>query len=382
MYYFQAILLACAAIFFTQRNGRMSGLVLSSIVVWLLGVSLIYWRYGPVGQWSFYQNDQYFHWRLVEYYVPTGFNLTFNRLNFLRLPYAGPAFLLAQVGINATLALKFVSLMCSVASFSILERFVESNHSSRLSLWGVWLSAAPITVFFSLLALRETMMILCVTYLFIGRSQAYKSYSLLALTLLRPHLAAAVAFGILWGWLAKHVPSRLHLLAVAATAIIPIYVGTIGFAVGNYVIYGLPLRLYDDLFQKDQTIQVFSAFVGLQFLTVAYQTVEYSTRSILLIRMIFPEIVFIPLLFSVSCLFFTPQFTRLKLSVLAAFVFFISVSSGTEYLSVRQSLPLMAVMGVTALISLAQIRKYSPTAFLLPKSIAAKDDERDAARSL
>jgi hypothetical protein len=111
------------------------------------------------------------------------------------------------------------------------------------------------------------------------------------------------------------------------------------------------LQLYQDLFLKDQVIQIFSAFAGLQFFTVAYQTVEFTTQSLLLIRLVFPEIVLVPLTFTASCFFFTPQTTRLKLSVLASFVFFMAVSSGTEYLSVRQSLPMMSVMGVAAILS-------------------------------
>jgi hypothetical protein len=41
----------------------------------------------------------------------------------------------------------------------------------------------------------------------------------------------------------------------------------------------------------------------------------------------------------------------LKLSVLSTFVFFMAVSSGTDYLSVRQTLPLMPVMGFVALLT-------------------------------
>ena len=214
MYYLQAILLATASIFFAQRKGRLSGLIAATIFIWLVGVSLIYWRYGPIGQWSFYQNDQYFHWRLVDYFIPTEFNLTFDRLNFLRLPYAGPAFLLSQVGIDPTLALKFVSLTCALGNFGLLERFLQNNSQTKVTTLALWMFAGPITIFFSVLALRETMMILCVTYLFLGSSHFYKSVSLLALVVLRPHLAAAIVFGLCWSWLLRKVPIRLHLISV------------------------------------------------------------------------------------------------------------------------------------------------------------------------
>jgi len=59
-------------------------------------------------------------------------------------------------------------------------------------------------------------------------------------------------------------------------------------------------------------------------------------------------------LFTAGCFFFTPKTTRLKLSVLASFVFFMAVSSGTEYLSVRQSLPMMSIMGIAAILTFFQ----------------------------
>ena len=187
--------------------------------------------------------------------------------------------------------------------------------------------------------------------MFLGISQSGKALSLLALTILRPHLAAAIVFGQLWGWAFSRVSRRWYLPGVLATAVVPIYLGTIGFSLGNYIIYRLPLRLYQDLFLKDQILQIFSTFAGLQFFTVADRTVEFTTSSLLLIRLIFPEIVLVPLSFAASCFFLTPQTTKLKLGILATFVFFVSVSSGTEYLSVRQSLPMMSIMGVAVILS-------------------------------
>lgn len=349
-YYAQALVLAGIVCFVLTSKSRISWALALIPLIWFVGVSVIYWRYGPIGQWSFYQNDQYFHWKVVAQGFGSDFNLTFDRLNFFRFPYTAPAFLLSQVGLDPTLALKFTSLVCAVATISLVERELR-RREARYSLVSFWLTASPILVFFSLLALRETMMALCVTHLFLGVSHPRKALSLLTLLILRPHMAAALVFGLAWGWAGSRLPNRWYLPTVLATAILPIYLGTIGFSVGNYIIYRLPLQLYQDLFLRDQVIQVFSAFAGLQFFTVAYQTVEFTTRSLLLIRVAFPEIVLVPLFFTVSCFFYTPRTTRLKLSVLATFVFFMAVSSGTEYLSVRQSLPIMPIMGFAALLS-------------------------------
>ena len=349
-YYAQALVLAGIVCFALTSKSRISWALALIPLIWFVGVSVIYWRYGPIGQWSFYQNDQYFHWKVVAQGFGSDFNLTFDRLNFFRFPYTAPAFLLSQVGLDPTLALKFTSLVCAVATISLVERELR-RREARYSLVSFWLTASPILVFFSLLALRETMMALCATHLFLGVSHPRKALSLLTLLILRPHMAAALVFGLAWGWAGSRLPNRWYLPTVLATAILPIYLGTIGFSVGNYIIYRLPLQLYQDLFLRDQVIQVFSAFAGLQFFTVAYQTVEFTTRSLLLIRVAFPEIVLVPLFFTVSCFFYTPRTTRLKLSVLATFVFFMAVSSGTEYLSVRQSLPIMPIMGFAALLS-------------------------------
>jgi hypothetical protein len=142
-------------------------------------------------------------------------------------------------------------------------------------------------------------------------------------------------------------------------------VGTLGFSVGNFLLNNLPLQLYQDLFLKSQITQVFSSFVGLQFLTVAYQTVEYTTQSILLIRLIFPEIVLVPLLFTSTLLIYKQELTQLKLTIFSAFVFFVAVSSGTEYLSVRQTLPFFPILAIVV------IRTYAKEAVAKPEELAA-----------
>lgn len=362
-YYLQALLLSGLIAIVVQRQGLLSGAKILFICIWFIGVSSIFWKYGPIGQWSFYQNDQYFHWKIVSQGFGDDFNLTFDRLNFYRLPFTGPAYLLQEVGFDPTLALKFVSLCCALANLSIVERELRSRRI-RFTFLAFWVVAGPIAGFFSLLALRETMMMLCVTQLFLGRSQGAKVLSLVVLLILRPHLAAAIVFGQLWGWLFSKARRGWYLPSVLATAIVPIILGTIGFSLGNFVLNHLPLRLYQDLFIKDQVIRVFSAFAGLQFLTVAHQTVEFTTKSLLLIRMLFPEIVLIPLLFSSSCFLYTPRTNRLKLSILATFVFFMAVSSATEYLSVRQSLPMMSIMGVAVLLTISRQSRHITQATL------------------
>jgi hypothetical protein len=367
-YYLQIVVLCSTLLWFFSRKGKIDRIVLCTVVLWAIGVSLIYFRYGPIGQWSFYQNDQYWHWKIVAQLIPQGINfLSVDQLNDLRIPYALPAYLMSTVGFDVTLSLKFVSLVSLVLTHKIANDYL-SRFISRTEVKHLWILTSPFLVFFSMLALRETTMALLVAVVFFLPNPTVKICSLFLVGILRPHLAVAIIFGFVWGWLMKRAPRSWYLTTVAASALIPIWVGTLGFSVGNFLLHNLPLQLYQDLFLKSQITQVFSSFVGLQFLTVAYQTVEYTTQSILLIRLIFPEIVLVPLLFTSTLLIYKPELTQLKLTIFSAFVFFVAVSSGTEYLSVRQTLPFFPILAVVV------IRTYA-------KEAVAKLDELAASRA-
>jgi hypothetical protein len=365
-YYLQAIFLAIVSLTFCQRRGKIDLALLVVSTSWFIGVSIIFWRYGVVGQNDFYQNDQRFHWEIVTQRISSDLNGSFYQLNTLRVPYTLPAFVLAKIGFDATLSLKFVSLCCALANVALVRKFIVQN-GRQWSVFAFWLVAGPMITFFSMLALRETMMLLCVSYLFLRSSINGKIISLIALVVLRPHLAAAVAIGLVWGHVLKRIPERTHLTAVILTAVVPIYLGIVGFPLGQMLLSQRPFNLDNGLFLREQFVQVFSAFVGLQFVTVAYQTVEFSTYSLILVRAIFPEIVLIPLLFVASSLFYSPKLAGIKFGALASFVFFTSVSTGTEFLSVRQSLPFMTTLGAIAILTFSrnfeqiQLAALSPT---------------------
>ena len=364
-YYLQVVVLCGTLLWFFSRKGKIDRFVLCTIILWAIGVSLIYFRYGPIGQWSFYQNDQYWHWKIVAQLIPQGINfLSVDQLNLLRIPYALPAYLMSTMGFDVTLSLKFVSLVSLVLTHKIASDYL-SRYISRTKIKHLWILTSPFLVFFSMLALRETTMALFVAVVFFLPSPTLKICSLFLVGILRPHLAVAILFGFVWGWLMNRAPRSWYFATVAASALVPIWVGTLGFSVGNFLINHLPLQLYQDLFLKSQITQVFSSFVGLQFLTVAYQTVEYTTQSILLIRLIFPEIVLVPLLFTSTLLIYKQELTQLKLTIFSAFVFFVAVSSGTEYLSVRQTLPFFPILAVVV------IRTYAKESVAKPDELAA-----------
>lgn len=352
-YYLQALFLAVVPLALCQRRVKVDMALLVMSTSWFLGVSIIFWRYGVVGQNNFYQNDQRYHWEVVTQRLSSELDGSFYQLNTLRAPYTLPAFALAKIGFDATLSLKFVSLCCALANVALVRKFIVQN-GRQWSVVAFWLVAGPMITFFSMLALRETMMLLCVSHLFLGSSVSGKTISFIALVILRPHLAAAVAMGLAWGYVLKRIPEPTHLLAMILTAVAPVYLGIIGFPLGQMLLGQRPFTLDQSLFLREQLIQVFSAFAGLQFVTVAYQTVEFSTYSLILVRAIFPEIVLIPLLFVASSLFYNPKLAGIKFGALASFVFFTSVSTGTEFLSVRQSLPFMTTLGAIAILTFSR----------------------------
>jgi hypothetical protein len=363
-FYLQALFLGLFVIWFFSRSGKIDRFLAAMVAFWIIGVCFIYFRYGAVAQLWFYQNDQIWHWKLVDAWIQLRPEYTLDGFNFLRVPYTVPALMLHLIGFNDILSLKFVSLVSAVLNYKIVRSYLEKS-SIFIRPIHIYAFSGPFILFFSLLALRETTMLLFVSIVFFRKNLPGRVIALIALGVLRPHLAVAIAFGFAWGWFMARAPRGWYLATVAITALVPIWIGTVGFSLGNLIINKLPMQLYQDFFLKSQITQVFSSFVGLQFLTVAYQTVEYTTQSILLIRLIFPEIVLVPLLFTSTLLIYKQELTQLKLTIFSAFVFFVAVSSGTEYLSVRQTLPFFPILAIVV------IRTYAKEAVAKPEELAA-----------
>ena len=245
-YYLQAIILCSALLCFLSRRGKIDRLIVFVVTLWAVGVSLIYFRYGSIGQWSFYQNDQYWHWKIVAQLIPQGINfLSVDQLNLLRIPYTLPAYLISTVGFDITLSLKFVSLISLIFLYQITSDYVSAFFSPLKMRFTVAL-ISPFLVFFSMLALRETTMALLLAVVFFRSNPTLRISSLFLVGILRPHLAVAILFGFLWGWLMNKAPRSWYFATVAASALVPIWVGAFGFTVGNFFLNNLPLQLYQD----------------------------------------------------------------------------------------------------------------------------------------
>ncbi|MFM8645488.1 MAG: hypothetical protein ACKODN_09830, partial [Actinomycetota bacterium] len=98
-----------------------------------------------------------------------------------------------------------------------------------------------------------------------------------------------------------------------------------------------------------QAIRIASNFVGLQFLTVRGETVEFSIASLILLRLVLNETVVIPVAFTVVCLLFSQCLNDRARFTLLAFTIYSSAVIATDFNSFRQNIPFMPLMGLVIL---------------------------------
>ena len=133
----QALFLGICAVCLFTRERRIDPFILISVILWVIGTSVIYYMRGPILQLWFYQNDQYFHWRLLTFYLPNEISWTPHGINFLRAPYAFPAYMIHLTGIDAVLSLKFVSLIALILNYKLVRGYLQRNliHVSNFHIW-------------------------------------------------------------------------------------------------------------------------------------------------------------------------------------------------------------------------------------------------------
>jgi hypothetical protein len=320
------------------------------VLVWTLGVVAIAWQFGLVEQLNFYSNDQRYYSEIVQWFSTSGIPWDIDVWLGSKTPYTFAALPLALAGIHHTLALKTVSLVCLLAlTRSVLD--ANRSRTNKNQIVTLWLTACgSIGTFFSLLALRETMMMLFVYRFATSQSLAIRSVSLIALYLLRPHLAAAVfaAEFVMVVW--RLVRGRLSFGAAETTSLIAVGVtlGTILFSwgVGGSSNLRTP---FSGGWGIPQAIRLSSNFVGLQFLTVREETVEFSITRLLLLRLVLNETILTPVAFTIVCLFFSHRLSNRARFTLLAFTIYSSVVTGTDFNSFRQNIPFMPLMGLVVL---------------------------------
>lgn len=370
MYILQVVLISSLASWFMRHDALVVRL---QVATWTLGVAAIAWRFGLAGQLLFYSNDQRYYSDLVQSFSIEGIPWNLDVWLRSKAPYTIPALPLALVGIHPTLALKTVSLFCLLLlTRSVLD---SSRSTTKHQIITLWLTACgSIGTFFSLLALRETMMMLFVYRFATSQSLATRGASLVALYLLRPHLAAAVfvADVVMTAWCV--VRGRLNLGASESPSLIAVGVilGTTLYSWGTFGSSNLRTPFNGD-WGISQAIRIASNFVGLQFLTVREETVEFSIASLLLLRLVLSETIVIPVAFTIICLFFSHRLNDRARFTLLAFTIHSSVAIGTDFNSFRQNIPFMPLIG---LVVLTVFRSRNETSLPTTHNLSPPDSAR------
>jgi hypothetical protein len=354
LYLAQVAILGGVVLWFTRRQWFLQIQTLS----WIFLTTVIALRYGLIEQQNFYSNDQRYHADLVKEILATGLTLDLDWwLSAARIPYVFPATVIAAIGIEPLLALKFVSLLALLATTSLIQRLVPQASKRQVATATFFSATALIGVFFASLGLRDTTMMLFVLWFFTSSSTAAKVSALAGLALLRPHLAAAVLIGSLVG-LALHKLRRdstatplTNFASLTAAPILGYYVYSSGlqFQSGMGGVFGHTWGI-------SPVLRIASNFVGLQFLTVRESTVDFSITSLLLLRLLLSETLLIPVFFTVTILM-NRRHSLLMQSVMWSFGVYVGIVTNTDFNSFRQNIPFMPVMGLVILLAWKEYRE-------------------------
>lgn len=329
---------------------RQHTILAIQVIVWAVGVIGIWWRYGEA-QLGFYSNDQ-LHYvsvvRILTYEsLPTSFEWW---ISFSKIPYPATALPLALIGIHLALALKTVSIIFLLALTNRVLRDQLPTTVSR-SLSTIYLTGCgTVGTLFSMLALRETLMMYLVYRYSFDRSPVTRIVAIVLLFLLRSHLAAALLVAEVLSEVWKVIRTQLKLGYFEVVALVVLGV-TFGLTLFSWRIAGFGgLRTpFGSDWTSSDLFQIASNFAGLQFLTTHEAFVKLSVADLLLLRIPFSETFLIPLGFSVACLIFGPRLNQRHRYILLAFSIYVSIVTNTDFNSFRQNIPFMPLMGIVIL---------------------------------
>jgi len=367
IYLTQTLLIAGVLLFLLRKE---SIFLSAQVIFWAAGVSALMWRFGTSGmfssdnQLSFYSNDQVFYvatlQRFVNGDVPLGLSWW---LDIAKVPYTISGLPLVLLGIHQDLALKTVSLLCLLAlSRALLKRSTETHFWGQLKV--IYLTGCGlIGSFFSILALRETMMMLLVYRFATSQSAVNRVGCAFLLFLLRPHLAVAIVMAeaiiTIWEWFTRSTTARY--LQVSAILAIGSTIGITLFSWRVEQLQGSRSSPFAD-WGITETTRIASNFVGLQFLTNDESNLRMTVTELLLLRFVLSETILIPLGFSIVCIVFAHRSSARHRFSLLAFTIYASIATRTDFNSFRQNIPLMVLLGMTILDLLP--RRTSKTATL------------------
>jgi hypothetical protein len=344
LYSFQTLIIGLALLSLFRNHSLVVRL---QIVTWTVGVIVVAWRFGLVDQLDFYSNDQRYYQQVVETLLAerTLVSEAFS-IEASKIPFTGSALILAAAGVHPALALKTISqISLLVLTSDILRKYKERNQFGQLQIL-FFTGCGGIGAFFSILALRETMMMMFVYRYATSMSTVSRILSAIAVYLLRPHLAVALLVGellaTLWRWQSRS--KRISQLSMVFFTLTSAITGSVFFSLQAILFYGTD-TLQIRAFTVSNATRIASNFVGLQFLSVQQETVDFPLISLFLLRLLFSETVLIPLSFTFFCLAFAQKMNLKYLSTLAAFTVYVSIVTNTDFNSFRQNIPFMPLLG-------------------------------------
>ncbi len=368
-YSIQAIFFALVAVVVVSRSKKTDLYQFALISIWLVGVIAIFARYGE-GQVLFYSNDQDFHKLIIDYYIPKeGIHL--DAFFGLRYILTIPVYLVALLGFNAMLLLKFIQLVFLLLTYRQARIFLLSDQIT-VRFWHITCIAGPITIFMSLLSLRDLILTYCAVAFIANRSIGYRVFALSLALCLRPHLAVALAFGFFAAEVFARISKAKPIIYLLAFSILSYAIGCLAFPIGAVIQHNAMFEGPSTVFSQLKFSRLVINFVGLQFLALNDENgliVARSTFSLLISRIIFFDTILIPILFLKSAISRIDFLTKEKILVLMSFLFFYGVVSQTTWNSTRQNIPFLACMGVLAVADIEHFRKIK--AKVAPKLLMA-----------
>ena len=368
-YSLQTIVLSGLALAYFSKSKKIDAYSLGLIVFWTIGVIYIYAKY-RTDQVQFYSNDQAIHQLIVEHYIPTeGINLS--SAISLRYIITLPAYFLTRFGLNVVLLFKFSQLVFALLIFQH-ARYVLEKYEILVKRWMVLYFAGPLLVFMSLLALRDVLLAFF-TFLFVFPTTPKSRYlGLVVVALLRPHLAAALVFGLIAEYLYRRAKPRLLVTGHVITLLISYAIGALSFPIGNFVMNGNQLKIPSTIFSIEYFSQIGLNLVGLQFLILDGEdagVVAASTIFLLFVRLVFIDTILVPSTFFFFCTKPVKLVRRETMQISAAMFFFYGLIFQNQIVtnSTRQNLPFITVMGVIAVIRICDYRAIKSQHYSLGK---------------
>lgn len=330
-------------------------------LIWMSAVSVIALYYGLSEQLRFYSNDQVFYDDIVRNFSRDVQVLDVDWwMSLSRLPYTLPAFVLYSIGISSALALKTVSLICLLWLTNDVLKNVQSRTSSRTLISCLLTACGTIGCFYSVLALRETLMMLLATRFFLTRSPATRLSVIVLLFMLRPHLSVSLAVAAVISAAWRHARGRRpeSVLTVSSFVIAGSWIGYWLYSFGNSYLASA-IGQFGHTWGIQPVTRIASNFFGVQFLTARSETVEFSLLSLVLLRLILVETVLIPTLFILLVFMKPHRLNEQRTTLLLAFTIYVGLVTNTDFNSFRQNIPFMTSMGLAVLAMLPNRRSMS-----------------------